>query len=147
VPLLIARGTRAFLEYASMRLFRVRESQRVYRRYGYGPLFDRFVIDMRSYRGPNTANLQTMASDETALLGREQLDWLKAGLENSRAVWKVVAADMPLGVNVGDGTLPNGQARWEAMANGDPGGPKGRELEIAELLSHRSASACAMSCG
>ncbi len=136
VPLLIARGTRAFLEYAPMRPFRVRESQRVYRRYGYGPLLDLFVIDMRSYRGPNTANLQTMPDAETAFLGREQLDWLKAGLENSRAVWKVVAADMPLGLNVGDGALPNGQARWEAVANGEPGGPKGRELEIAELLSH-----------
>jgi alkaline phosphatase D len=136
VPLLIARGTRAFLEYAPMRPFRVRESQRVYRRYGYGPLLDLFVIDMRSYRGPNTANLQTMPSDETVFLGREQLDWLKNGLENSRAVWKVIAADMPLGLNVGDGTLPNGQARWEAVANGEPGGPKGRELEIAELLRH-----------
>src|SRR5262245_36089888 len=31
VPLLVARGTRAFLEYAPMRPFDVRESQRVYR--------------------------------------------------------------------------------------------------------------------
>jgi alkaline phosphatase D len=58
VPLLIARGTRAFLEYALMRPFLVRESQRVYRRFSYGPLLDLFVVDMRSYRGPNTANLQ-----------------------------------------------------------------------------------------
>jgi alkaline phosphatase D len=136
VPLLIARGTRAFLEYALMRPFLVRESQRVYRRFSYGPLLDLFVVDMRSYRGPNTANLQTMPSDETVFLGREQLDWLKAGLENSRAVWKVVAADIPIGVNVGDGTLPGGVASWEAVANGEHGGPKGRELEIAELLSH-----------
>ena len=59
VPLLIARGGRAFREYAPMRPFDARESQRVYRRFGYGPLLDVFVIDMRSYRGPNTANLQT----------------------------------------------------------------------------------------
>jgi alkaline phosphatase D len=136
VPLLIARGARAFLEYAPMRPFDVRESQRVYRRYSYGPLLELFVIDMRSYRGPNSANLQTMPSDATAFLGRGQLDWLKAGLENSKAVWKVVAADMPLGLNVGDGTTPAGQPRWEAVANGEPGAPKGRELEFAELLSH-----------
>jgi hypothetical protein len=37
VPLLIARGTRAFLEYAPMRPFDARESQRVYRRYGLQP--------------------------------------------------------------------------------------------------------------
>jgi alkaline phosphatase D len=136
VPLLIARGTRAFLDYAPMRPFGARESQRVYRRYSYGPMLDLFVIDMRSYRGPNTANLQTIPSDETVFLGREQLEWLKAGLDNSRAVWKVVAADMPIGLNVGDGTAPSGEARWEAIANGEPGTAKGRELEVAELLGY-----------
>ncbi len=58
VPLLVGRGTRAFLEYAAIRPFRVRESERVYRRFSYGPLLELFVLDMRSYRGPNTANLQ-----------------------------------------------------------------------------------------
>jgi len=135
VPLLVARGARAFLEYAAMRPFTVRESQRVYRRYSYGPLLELFVLDMRSYRGPNSANLETMPSDQTAFLGRQQLDWLKSGLDDSRAVWKVVAADMPLGLNVGDGTTAEGLARWEAVANGEPGAPKGRELEFAELLS------------
>ena len=42
---------------------------------------------------------------------------------------------MPLGLNVGDGITPEGLARWEAVANGEPGAPKGRELEFAELLS------------
>jgi alkaline phosphatase D len=134
-PLLVARGARAFLDYAAIRPFDVRESQRVYRRYSYGPLLDLFVLDMRSYRGPNSANLQATSSSQTVFLGREQLDWLKAGLDDSRAVWKVVAADMPLGLNVGDGITPEGLARWEAVANGEPGAPKGRELEFAELLS------------
>ena len=62
MPLLVARGARAFLEYAPMRPFDVRESQRVYRRYSYGPLLELFVLDMRSYRGPNSANLQTTPS-------------------------------------------------------------------------------------
>src|SRR5262245_27590931 len=135
VPLLVARGARAFLDYAAIRPFDVRESQRVYRRYSYGPLLELFVLDMRSYRGPNSANLQTEPSSQTAFLGRDQLDWLKAGLEGSRAVWKVVAADMPLGLNVGDGLTPEGLAKWEAVANGEPGSPKGREFEFAELLS------------
>jgi alkaline phosphatase D len=111
-----------------MRPFDVRESQRVYRKYSYGPMLELFVLDMRSYRGPKTANLQPAPTDQTAFLGREQLDWLKEGLASSRALWKVVAADMPLGLNVADGP------RWEAVANGEPGGPKGRELEFAELL-------------
>jgi alkaline phosphatase D len=136
VPLLVARGARAFREYAPMRPFDVRESERVYRRFGYGALLDVFVIDLRSYRGPNTANLQTTASAETAFFGPVQLEWLKTGLARSRAAWKVVASDLPLGLNVGDGELPNGQPRWESFANGDPGVPKGRELELADLLSH-----------
>ena len=136
VPLLTARGARAFLEYAPMRPFDVRESQRVYRKYSYGRLLELFVLDMRSYRGPNTDNLQAAPGHQTLFLGREQLDWLKEGLEKSRAVWKVVAADMPLGLNVQDGNLPNGLPRWEAVANGESGRPKGRELEFAELLSH-----------
>jgi alkaline phosphatase D len=136
VPLLVARGTQAFLDYAPMRPFDARESERVYRRYQYGRLLEVFVVDMRSYRGPNTANLQTRPSDQTVFLGREQLEWLKAGLEDSRATWKVVAADMPLGLNVGDGVTASGAPRWEAIANGEPGAAKGRELEFVELLSH-----------
>jgi alkaline phosphatase D len=136
VPLLVARGTRAFLEYSPMRPFDARESQRVYRSYRYGPLLELFVIDMRSYRGPNTANLQTTAGAETAFLGREQLEWLKTSLRQSRALWKVVAADMPIGLNIGDGTTEAGQPRWEAVANGEAGFPKGRELELAELLGY-----------
>jgi alkaline phosphatase D len=136
VPLLTARGAKAFLEYAPLRPFSVKESQRVYRRYSYGPLLDLFVIDMRSYRGPNTANLQTTPSAETVFLGREQLEWLKKGLEKSKAVWKVVASDMPIGLNVPDGVTAEGLARWEAVANGEPGVPKGRELEFVELFAH-----------
>src|SRR5574343_271802 len=79
---------------------------------------------------------RTEASDATAFLGREQLDWLKRELSNSRAVWKIVAADMPIGLNVGDGKDATGQARWEAVANGNNGAPAGRELEFAELLRH-----------
>ncbi|EHR69822.1 phosphodiesterase/alkaline phosphatase D [Burkholderiales bacterium JOSHI_001] len=135
VPLLTARGARAFMEYAPMRPFDARESQRVYRRFSYGPLLEVFVLDMRSYRGPNTDNLQTQPGADTAFLGAEQLDWLKAGLAHSRATWKVVAADMPIGLNVGDGRDSAGNARWEAVANGEPGAPKGRELEFAELFS------------
>jgi alkaline phosphatase D len=136
VPLLVARGARAFLEYAPMRPFDVRESQRIYRSYRYGPLLELFVVDMRSHRGPNSANRQTTPGSQTAFLGRAQLDWLKAGLGRSRALWKVVAAGMPLGLNVDDGTTLDGEPRWEAVANSDSRGARGRELEFAELLSH-----------
>lgn len=135
VPLLTARGMRAFLDYAPMRPFDARESQRVYRKVSHGPLMDLFVLDMRSYRGPNSANLQAQPGDTAAILGREQLDWLKQQLAQSRAVWKVIAADLPVGLGVPDGKDAQGQAKWEGVANGDNGAARGRELEIAELLT------------
>ena len=48
-----------------------------------------------------------------------------------RATWKIVAADMPLGVIVA-----HQPGRHEAVANGDHGAPLGRELEIAEPAEH-----------
>jgi alkaline phosphatase D len=133
VPVLIARATRAFLDYAPMRPS-AEETERVYRHIPYGPLLDVFVIDMRSYRGPNSFNRQEAASDETAFLGREQIQWLKQGLLRSRATWKVIASDMPIGLLVGDGKDAQGRDRFENLANGD-GPPLGREIEMANLLS------------
>lgn len=132
VFLLAARATRAFLEYAPMR-YSNQEVERVYRVLPYGPLLDVFVIDMRTYRGPNTFNRQEAQSADTAYLGKPQLAWLKRGLSQSRAVWKVIAADMPLGVTVGDGKDAQGRPVYENSANGD-GPALGRELEIADLL-------------
>jgi alkaline phosphatase D len=132
VFLLAARATRAFLEYAPMR-YSNEETERVYRVIPYGPLLDVFVLDMRSYRGPNTYNRQELAGPETAFLGRAQLEWLKRGLAQSRATWKVIASDMPLGLVVPDGRDAQGRQVFENSANGD-GPALGRELEIAELL-------------
>lgn len=128
VPLLVSRATQAFLEYAPIRPHGAEESERVYRKLSYEDLLEVYVLDMRSYRGPNTDNLQTEESAETAFLGNEQISWLLSQLANSKATWKVIAADMPVGLNVGDGSL------WEAIANGNDGRPLGRELEFARLL-------------
>ena len=130
VELLTQRGQRAFLEYAPMRFFKQPEEQRLYRKMSYGPLLDVFVLDMRSYRGPNTANLQTTESAETVFLGNAQVTWLVEEMKKSTATWKVIAADMPIGLHV-----PDGLSRWEAIANGDNGPASGRELETARLLS------------
>jgi alkaline phosphatase D len=88
---------------------------------------------MRSYRGPNTYNRQTEASEETEFLGSAQIQWLKTKLAASKALWKVIASDMPVGLMIGDGPGANGRPAFEAVSNGD-GPPLGRELEIAELL-------------
>ncbi len=134
VPLMIGRGAKAFLEYAPVR-YSSEETERVYRKIPYGPLVDVFVIDMRTYRGPNTFNRQENSSDDTGYFGAPQMAWLKKGLKESKATWKVIASDMPIGLLVGDGRDSDGRDRFEAVANGN-GPVLGREIEIAELLRY-----------
>ena len=118
--LLAARGRRAFREYMPVREPQMR-GDRIYRRIAQGPMLDIFLIDMRSYRGPN--DLHRQHGDAAPLLGREQLSWLKRELVRSKALWKVIAADMPIGL-----------VSEDAVAQGD-GAPHGREHEIADLLT------------
>ncbi len=134
IDVLAKRARQAFLEYAPMRGVRADGNGRIYRKIAYGPLLDVFVLDMRSYRGANSDNLQPQPGPDAAFLGPEQLAWLQRELAGSRAQWKVIAADMPIGLQVPDGEDANGRPRWEAIANGDPGAPRGREQEIATLL-------------
>jgi len=93
-----------------------------------------YIIDENgkiAYRGGNGPNLQTTYGPDSYFIGPEQLAWLKRALLNSRATWKVIASDMPLSIIVyDDATNKKGS---EAFAQGD-GPPRGRELEIADLL-------------
>jgi alkaline phosphatase D len=136
IPLLVARATQAFREYAPLRPFTAEEPERIYRKLSFGPLLDVFVLDMRSYRGPNSHNLQKQEGPDTAFLGDAQVDWLKHELKESRAIWKIISADMPIGLNIADGADAQGLRRWEAIANGDNGPAAGRELEIARVLRY-----------
>ena len=131
--LLAARAHQALFEFVPIRRH-PEDNDRIYRRFRYGPLLDVFVIDLRSYRGPNTPNMQEERVPEAAMMGNRQLQWLKEELRASRATWKVVASDMPIGLVVPD-RRREGQRTYEAWANADDGPPRGRELEIAELLS------------
>jgi len=119
----------------------------VYRHLPQGPLLDMFVVDMRSYRGPNSYNLQTEETEESAFMGRPQIAWLLEGLKRSKATWKVIAADMPISLHVSDGKDAQGRDKWEAIANGDDGKPLGRELEIARLLREIKKQESTTSCG
>jgi alkaline phosphatase D len=118
--LLVARARRAFHEFMPMRAVPVQEDGRIYRKIAYGPLLDVFMIDMRSYRD---SSFNKGEQSEACILGAAQLAWLKRELVASDATWKVIAADMPIGL-VSD----------DAIALGD-GPPERREHEIADLLS------------
>jgi alkaline phosphatase D len=128
VDQLAAWGKRAFFEYLPVRR-QPGDAERIDRVIHYGPLMDVIVLDQRSFRGPNGPNRQDRPGPDAALLGPGQFARTKRRLKASRAVWKVIASDMPLGIVVGDG--PD---RYEAIANGERGGPLGRELEVASLL-------------
>jgi alkaline phosphatase D len=118
---LSARACRAFHEFMPLRETPA-EAGRIYRKIAYGPLLDLFMLDMRSYRGGNVDGVTSYGPD-AYLLGPTQLAWLKRELMNSRATWKVIAADLPLGV-----------VSEDAVGQGD-GPPRGREVEIADLLA------------
>ena len=133
VDVLAARGRRAWQEYQPVATAAVRgrgrdgfAAGRIYRTVERGAHLDVFSLDMRTHRGPNTPNLEP---EGTEILGQEQVRWLVDGLRRSRATWKVIASDMPLGLVVRDG------AAQEAVANADDGRPLGREQEIAGVLS------------
>ncbi|MBD8891583.1 alkaline phosphatase D family protein [Roseibium litorale] len=131
VQVLAARAAQAFHELTPIRYVPA-EPGRIYRKIAYGPLLDVFFLDLRSYRGPNADGMQDEITAQSQILGAEQLAWLKRELINSRATWKVIACDMPIGLCVWD--TVNGEKRTEAVSNGDNGAPKGRELEFADLL-------------
>jgi alkaline phosphatase D len=117
---LVLHARRAFHEFMPIRATPA-QAGRIYRRIGYGPLLDVFLIDMRSYRD-STWNRRDDPTD-AFILGATQLAWLKRELAASDAIWKVIAADLPIGLISED-----------AIALGD-GPPERREHEIADLLS------------
>ena len=129
--MLAARANRAFHEMMPIRAI-AEEPGRIYRKISHGPLLDIFFLDLRSYRGPNGPSLETRITPKSRILGDAQMRWLKQALSGSKATWKVIASDMPIGVIVWDDWKARKGA--DAIANGDQGPAKGRELEIAELL-------------
>ncbi|KAA5828730.1 alkaline phosphatase D family protein [Saccharopolyspora hirsuta] len=126
VDVLAQRAFQAFHEWQPVRRQDAVDG-RVYRKVPHGPLLDVFVLDMRSYRDPNS----TGTSPER-ILGERQARWLVDELSRSRATWKVIASDMPIGIVVPDGD------KIEGVANGLPGVPNGREAELAWVLQEIS---------
>lgn len=126
--LLAARAKQAFLEHHPIQID-AEHRDRIHRTVSLGPHAEVFALDMRSFRGANSNNRQGTLDESSTVLGSGQLAWLKQRLSASRATWKIIASDLPIGVIVRDGP-----AHFEAIANADAGESTGRELEIADLL-------------
>jgi len=123
VDVLAARAFRAFHEWQPIDARRAVDG-RVYRGFSYGRHVDVFVLDMRTYKDANTAP----RDGQGVILGERQARWLVDSLARSTATWKIVAADLPVGLTVPDGN------DIEGVANGLPGAPGGREHELAGVL-------------
>jgi len=126
---LVEWGRQAFFEFTPMRRNDT-DPDRIYRKVPCGPLADVFMLDGRSYRGPNDRNRDRFGSENTQMLGPAQIEWLKNELQKSKAVWKIIANPQPI-AHVRKRPAP----RYDQWANGDHGAPLGRELEIADILT------------
>jgi alkaline phosphatase D len=127
---LAAYGRQAMFEWTPIGVVNVASGPRaagLQRVISYGPLLDVVVVDLRSFRTPNDDN----RGPARAMMGDAQAHWLVETLARSRAKWKIVACDQPLGLVIPDG--PNGE-RNEGYANGE-GPPLGRELELSAVLA------------
>lgn len=128
VDVLSARSLRAFHEWQPVDQTKAVDG-RVYRKVSYGPLLDVFILDMRSYKDSNDKHSKTNTKPGW-ILGEKQRKWLIDGVKQSKATWKIIANDLPLGI-----VVPDGEAAQEGVSSGTPGKPVGREQEIATVLS------------
>ena len=128
INVLAARSRQAFFEYLPAHPQRFAQ-QRLLNVLNYGPSLSVFFLDLRSFRGPNSSNRQARPGTGTAILGKHQLDWLKRALLECRATWKVLVSSLPIGLVVEVRGIQDG------IASGSDGPPRGREMELASLLS------------
>lgn len=88
-----ANSYRAYFEWMPIRLPDPTQTpSRIYRQFQFGKLADLSMLDLRQYRDKQPLNGADLVKDdaERVILGREQLDWLKANLSASATQWKLV---------------------------------------------------------
>ncbi len=101
----------------------------------YGPLLDVIVLDCRSFRTRNDAPEMLTTAPGAAMLGAEQAAWFVEAVARSKARWKIIACDQPVGLVIGDGDDDSyGREGWAGGTGGDDHAPTGREVELAQIL-------------
>lgn len=92
-PNLVKTGIDVFLKYSPIDRNQS-DPDRIYRMFNWGKDLDLFLLDDHSYRSKN--DLPDTEQNHKTLYGKEQLDWLKNGLLNSKATWKVISNPVPI---------------------------------------------------
>jgi alkaline phosphatase D len=122
-PNIVKEGRNAFLDYSPMDTGGSNNNTgndddddytHIYRSFNWGKDLDIFLIDGRSYRSQN--HLADTPDSNKTMLGDRQLEWLKQGLSNSNATWKIISSDIPISVPTGSNTSILGRDGW---ANGN----------------------------
>jgi alkaline phosphatase D len=98
----------------------------IFRRQRVGRHLELFFVDYRSYRDPNPGNSDP---NGIAMMGPEQLAWLKEGLSASTATWKIISSHDPFGIVTG------GPTDRDSFGQEDPA-ILGREVELRDLFEH-----------
>lgn len=108
-----------------------RRGRDLYRRMRIGSTVELFLLDERRYRDVQPCENAPIVpcpgaeTDRRTLLGRDQLAWLKSGLADSPAIWKLIANQvMVMALETGPGT-PIYKDGWD-----------GYGAERRELLGH-----------
>ncbi len=131
---LVAAGRDAFFSYAAIDRS-PEDAYRVYRSFNWGRAMDLFVLDARSYRSRND-EADTPENRKT-MLGPAQLEWLQRGLSDSKATWKVVAAEIPLSIPTGGiGAVALGRDGWARGEDSGPASQTGFRRELLELVRY-----------
>jgi alkaline phosphatase D len=79
-------------------------TNRIWRSFRWGRTCEIFVMDCRTERKPSTRHLPT-----AQYVSREQMDWLKNGLKNSDALFKIIMNSVPISTF----PFPQESDRWE----------------------------------
>jgi alkaline phosphatase D len=103
----------------------IEDGASIYRSQKFGKHLEIFFPDYRSFRDPNDENEEP---DPSAMMGEEQLQWLKDGLLASTATWKIISSHDPLGIVTG------GEGDTDSFGNEQPE-ILGREHELKDLLA------------
>lgn len=105
-----ARAHRAYDEWMPVRMdgtARLRDGDRLYRRFRFGRLAELSMLDLRTYRDAQLAAPSGDVSDpDRTITGRQQMDWLKKGLHRGGAQWKVIGNPVMI-APVDFGALPD----------------------------------------
>ncbi len=134
-PNIVEEGLSAFFYYSPIKTGAMEDnSNGIYRSFNWGQPLDLFILDARSYRDQN--HMADTPENNKTLIGENQLEWLKQGLLNSNATWKIVSSDVPISIPTGSNASILGRDGWANGNETDYSKYTGFERELYDLFGY-----------